>query len=162
MAFRKHLQLPRFQLTRRSTSGAVVQKDVGRGLKASSHISDEEGSSKKNYEPPCSNFDMDFGPVNETGSEPTFYAISQKASVTAWNSMRQSMLEAVTESYAMPEEQVCTFCFENLAQFRCVQCGPCSYYCAHCLPKLHLCSNIFHIPEEWKASILLPTCKHCL
>ena len=93
--------------------------------------------------------------MNETDNKPSFYTISQKASIAAWNSVRQSMLKAVTESCAMPDTQVCMFCFETSAQFRCIQCGQCSYYCDHCLPKLHSCANIFHVPEQWKVSILL-------
>ena len=63
------------------------------------------------------------------------------------------MLDAVVEMNAMPEQQVCTFCCENSADFRCVQCGPCCYYCKHCLSKLHLSTNLFRVPGEWKVSI---------
>lgn len=86
----------------------------------------------------------------EPSPGPGLYEISQKASVSAWECIRKSILKVVIESNAMPKNQLCTCCREVLATFRCVQCGPCVYFCAFCLPKQHIVSNIFHMPEEWK------------
>ena len=156
MLFHRHLKLPRFRLTQRSTSGAVVQKDVARGLEERVKVCPrsmmfEDASTPTAHDRETPGIDLDRTNCEPT-SEPTLYAISRKASVAAWNSLRQPMLEAVTESRAVPEEQECTFCLEARAKFRCVQCGPYCYYCDQCLAKLHLHSNIFHVPEQWKVS----------
>lgn len=81
---------------------------------------------------------------------PGIYEVSRKVSVTAWDSARESILKTVTEINAMPFNQLCTHCHEFLATFRCLLCGPCSYYCSSCLQKQHTQANIFHVPEEWK------------
>ena len=90
---------------------------------------------------------------------PGLYEISQKASVSAWKSIRKDVLKAVTETSAMSRNQICTCCCDALATFRCVQCGPCVYFCVSCLSKQHLKSNIFHIPEEWK---VCSECELCI
>ena len=60
----------------------------------------------------------------EPSPGPGLYEFSQKASVSAWESIRKSILKVVTESNAMPKNQLCICCREVLATFRCVQCGP--------------------------------------
>ena len=160
MAFHMQLRLPRFRLTQRSTDGTVVQKDIGRGLKKNFQVSPHSGTCEEGSTTTPTTVDHEFPYLNldnhmqdQTSSEPSFYTISRKESVAAWNSIRYPMLEAVTESYAMPEKQGCTFCSEAVAKYRCIHCGPYCYYCDHCVAKLHMDSNIFHVPEQWKVSV---------
>ena len=80
----------------------------------------------------------------------SLHVIKQKASVAAWGALRTQLLNTVTECSAMPEDQLCTHCCVAEASFRCLQCGPCSYYCHDCLHEWHTCNNVFHMAEEWK------------
>lgn len=162
MAFHMHLEVPHFRLTQRSTSGAVVQKDVVRGLKKRVEVSSrnrmfEEGSmsTAHDHESPDPCIDLDLSEENQTSSEPSLYAIGSKASVAAWNSVRYPVLKAVTESHAMPESR------SALSVLKPVLISdtytPYCYYCDQCLAKLHLHSNIFcvHVPEQWKVNTYL-------
>ena len=42
------------------------------------------------------------------------------------------------------------------------QCGPCTYFCGSCLEKQHTNSNIFHLPLQWKVSVLMQGLHHVL
>lgn len=146
MAYHRKLVLPAFKVTKRSTVGYIVERNVPRGFK-----SKEKEPVRPQDTPEVSTSGEDGIDFNgEPSLGPGLYEISQKASVSAWESIRKSILKAVTESNAMPKNQLCTCCNEVLATFRCVQCGPCIYFCASCLPRQHLQSNIFHMPEQWK------------
>ena len=151
MAYHRKLVLPAFKVTTHTTSGAVVEKDLPRGFKSNENKATvqeapESSSPVEDATQVYPEFSPDPGPPG-----PGLYEISQKVSVSAWKKVRHSLLKAVTESNAMPSNQLCTICCEpTLAMFRCIQCGPCVYFCASCLPTQHLQSNIFHVPEEWK------------
>ena len=80
----------------------------------------------------------------------------------SWQSIRQNILKTVTESNAMPSNQVCTCCCMDLAMFKCFMCGPCTYFCGSCLEKQHTNSNIFHLPLQWKVSVLMQGLHHVL
>ena len=149
MAYHRKLVLPAFKVTKRSTAGDIVEKDVPRGFKSKE---EEPFHPEDTAELSTGGEDgIDFNSwATESSPGPGLYEISQKASVSAWESIRKCVLKAVTESNAMPKNQLCTCCCEVLATFRCIQCGPHVYFCASCLPKQHLKSNIFHIPEQWK------------
>ena len=149
MAYHRKLVLPAFKVTKHSTAGDIVEKDVPRGFKSKE---EEPFHPEDTAELSTGGEDgIDFNSwATESSPGPGLYEISQKASVSAWESIRKCVLKAVTESNAMPTNQLCTCCCEVLATFRCIQCGPRVYFCASCLPKQHLKSNIFHIPEQWK------------
>ena len=92
-----------------------------------------------------------FGFASESEDQDvSFHEISQKRSIHAWNSLRESILAAVTECHEMPDGQMCTCCNAVFAMFRCIQCGPYMYFCDSCLPKSHLYTNVFHTPERWE------------
>ena len=83
-----------------------MHKDVGRRLKQKVQVCPdtglcEEGSTSTpnvvNHD--FSNPNLDSEVQDQSSSEPSFYAVSRKASVATWNSIRHSMLEAVTEYY---------------------------------------------------------------
>ena len=60
-------------------------------------------------------------------SLPSLHKIKQKASIAAWEAIRPAILNTVTESFAMPKDQLCTYCDVMPASFRCLQCGPSVY-----------------------------------
>ena len=64
---------------------------------------------------------------------PSLHAIKQAANTEAWT---------VIESHAMPSGKCCFVC-SDIAQYRCVQCGPNCYYCSQCLGYSHSMGNIF-------------------
>ena len=64
------------------------------------------------------------------------------------------MLAAVTESTAMPFDQLCLNC-QGTASLRCQRCGPFGSYCLECFNKLHKTVNIFHVAEKFEVR----TCK---
>ena len=83
--------------------------------------------------------------------EPTSYELESKASVAAWEEIRQSILHVVTESHAMQIGQKCLKC-EKSALLRCVQCGPTAFLCEDCFSDLHKYINTFHVAERWEVS----------
>lgn len=82
---------------------------------------------------------------------PTVHEMRQRAIATSWGSIRSCMLDMCTRNNAMPPSQVCTSCFMTNAEFRCLRCGPLSYYCVKCLD-IHSQQCVYHLPEIWKAS----------
>ena len=151
MAYRR-LLLPAFKVTKRSTAGDVVNTNIPRRYKSKESKGEESVLPEDTVE--VSTGEDQGISMNLRGEEsspgPGLYEISQKVSANAWESTRQHIVKALTELNAMPKNQLCTYCCKDLATFRCLQCGPCVYFCASCLPKEHLQSNIFHMPEQWK------------
>ena len=91
---------------------------------------------------------LDFGDHNLMISadidsmEPSFHEIQCKASINAWQQLRAEMLTVTTENSAMPIGQKC-WCCGVQASFRCVRCGPFSFYCFECFCQQHRTSNFF-------------------
>ena len=65
--------------------------------------------------------------------EPTGYEIESRSNVMGWWEIAQSMLEAVTEAYAMEPNQMCDIC-GNEVVFRCQQCGPVGFFLSGLFP----------------------------
>lgn len=82
-------------------------------------------------------------------TEPSLLEIQSKASISAWQQLREKILVITTESSAMPVGENCMYC-DDQAQFRCIKCGPFSYYCLLCFRQWHQTSNFFHIAERWE------------
>lgn len=79
--------------------------------------------------------------------EPSHHELQSKASISAWEGLRNSMLLVVTESCAMPVAQVCSSCASS-AEFWCQRCGPVAFYCYDCFNRQHRSMNIFHVAER--------------
>ena len=90
---------------------------------------------------------------NEREATPSvsLHAIKQKASVAAWDQMRDVLLRTAIESSALPIDQKCILCTEP-AIYRCTQCGAWAYYCKSCYSQAHSMTNIFHVGEVWEVS----------
>lgn len=169
MAFYQRLKLPRFKVAKHSICGAVVQNIIGRGLKDNTSL--ESSNSPEHSEKsevfclskPDSEEWHTFGFASESEDQDvSFHEISQKRSIHAWNSLRESILAAVTECHAMPDGQMCTCCNAVFATFRCIQCGPYMYFCDSCLPRSHLCTNVFHKPECWEVRTFTQYVVYCM
>ena len=87
----------------------------------------------------------------------TYDELESRSMVAGWNEIRESALNAITETAAMPLEQACINC-NSIALLRCRQCGPLGFYCLGCFQKYHKCVNFLHIPEKWEVNINL--CVH--
>ena len=143
-------------MTKWSTSGEVVKTTVPRQFSGnveidlcSNQCSEDTPEVGSSDETPDSA--QDLCPLGEGFDDlPGMYELSQKASVSAWDSIRRDILNTVTESSAMPSDQFCTDCGDALANFRCKHCGPGIFFCVSCVQKRHKQSNVFHIPEQWK------------
>ena len=72
--------------------------------------------------------------------EPSLHEIQSKASISAWQQLREGMLTITTENSAMPVGQKCLSC-DDQAFFRFVKCGPFSFYCFECFCRQHRTSN---------------------
>ena len=81
--------------------------------------------------------------------EPSLHEIQSKASISAWQQLQEEMLTITTENSAMPVGQKCLSC-DDQAFFRCVKCGPFSFYCFECFCRQHRTSNFFHVAEKWE------------
>ena len=87
---------------------------------------------------------------------PSLHAIKQAANTEAWKAIHTDLLRRVTESHAISGQ--CCFVCSDIAQYRCVQCGPNCYCCSQCLGYSYSMANIFHIPEEWVVSHYIIVC----
>lgn len=165
---KRKVRLPKLKATTRRVGQPVVHRLVPRGynfedeskkMRTAFSESEDEAqdemtsaavdTSAVSGEPECS-------PVDDTvsGWLPLLHEIKQKApSVAGWSTLRSALLRlsAITENSSMPHNQVCALC-PAVATFRCVQCGPCVYYCDHCLHDWHSRTNIFNLHEEWKVT----------
>lgn len=140
----------------RSTSGPVVNRVVERGMSCPNQsVGDASGDVEMaaSWSPPHDLSDS-FEEANDL-LEPSFYSVNQKVASAAWNSMRMNFLRAMTEIEGMSEGQLCTACESLPASFRCLQCGPLSYFCFNCLSKSHTSQSmrVFHVPEQWKVRV---------
>ena len=112
MAYHRKLVLPAFKVTRRSTAGDILEKDVPRGLKNRDepvYSEDTAELSSEEEDSHCVDFNSESW-TTEFSPGPELYEISQKASVSAWKSIRQGALKAVTETNTIPKNQICIFC----------------------------------------------------
>lgn len=82
-------------------------------------------------------------------TEPSLHEIQSKASIGAWQQLREKILSITTENSAMPVGQNCLYC-DDQAWLRCIKCGPFSYYCLHCFRQQHRTSNFFHVADKWE------------
>ena len=78
--------------------------------------------------------------------EPTVHELQSKSEAAAWESIRQGILSAVTESSTLSIGQMCHLC-PNPAIFR---CRPLVFYCFECYCKDQESRNLFHIAEKWE------------
>lgn len=85
--------------------------------------------------------------------EPSLHELQRKASISAWQQLRDEILTITTEQNAMPVGQKC-LCCDDQAQCRCVKCGPFSFYCLECFYQQHQTSNFFHVAEKWEVQII--------
>jgi hypothetical protein len=157
--------LPSLKLTRRPTIGQKgLQILHRRGLEPydfyiksnNEDTNSERGINQSDDE--CS-FAEDYNYMPEPelhAEEPTAYKLECQASIAGWNLIRKQMLDAVTESAAMPSMEICHYCNESSANVRCQQCGPLGLFCLSCFKKIHSSYNIFHIGEKWEDYHYIP------
>ena len=97
--------------------------------------------------------DEDPGLTTDSDPLPSLHEIKQKSKIAGWSTLRPAFITSIVQNSSMPVDQRCTLCVSTEATFRCIQCGPCAYYCNNCLNEWHSSTNIFHMPEEWKVVI---------
>ena len=98
MAYHRKLVLPAFKVTRHSTAGDFLEKDVPRGFKNRDEPVYSEDTAELNSEEEDHGVDFNSESwTTEFSPGPELYEISQKANVSAWKSVRQGALKAVTE-----------------------------------------------------------------
>lgn len=150
----KHVVLPPFKLTKRSSTGVQV-RDVHRSVfahrcapleppEAIPNADDVEESHSLLLEEP-----MDSEVSNFALEELTHHELQSRASVESWGKLRKMMISTAMEGCAMPIAQQCLLC-PSPALFRCQQCGPVVYYCSDCFCKQHESANFgryCHIPK---------------
>lgn len=136
------------RLTQRPTFGSKCTSIIHRSLSCSGAGPNDhpESPSSPLAEP---QFDELF--LDPAGTEPesTEHELRCLSSVEGWESIRDGLRKAVTESAAMPLDQRCVNCNEP-ASLRCQRCGPLGFYCSSCFGMLHCQVNVLHIPEKWE------------
>ncbi len=95
---------------------------------------------------------MDMHEDEITSNLPSLHEIKQAASVAVWAAIREGLMDVCTGNNAMPVDQRCTCCSLSDAVYRCLQCGPYTYYCKDCLNVQHTENCVYHIPELWTVS----------
>ena len=157
MAWLMKLKLPKFKVTHIAESN--TRRSLPRGRK-------EAGSGvflEHDLPTHCDDAEPDFHlepsvpesiDVSHTGAGVSLHAVKQKATTTAWESVRALLRGAAIESCAMPISQDCIRC-ANSATHRCTQCGAWAYYCASCFSQAHLLTNFFHVGKVWEVYLLL-------
>ena len=178
----KKLKLRPFTVKRPLSSGELATKTMKRGMpgerpgqvqskffdnrKCEDNMIDNEQTTAHSPPSECLNdphddLDIEFEddhsdsmPLDDFKDLASLHEIRQKASVSSWKLIRSSLLTALVENNTLPLHQSCTICNTNSACFRCVNCGPCVYYCYDCLNESHTNRNVFHLPEEWKVFII--------
>ena len=155
MAWSTKLKLPAFKVTQRSSSAPTLLRKVPRGK--SKGLNDVVDS----VEDPEEDEQLQFSQSTSTHLEPSdcvgqnvsLHSVKERASASAWAQIRSLLRNAVVECSAMPSDQSCILCLEA-AVYRCLQCGPCAYYCHGCFGRAHSITNIFHTGEVWQVNTL--------
>ena len=135
------ISLRALKVTKRPTFGSKSFSHIERGVQYPGQLSVEEHSDQLQSESHLNSQlgeatdtkDHEHGvymypPYDDGQQEPTGYEIESRSNVMWWREIAQSMLEAVTEAYAMEPNQLCDIC-GNKAVFRCQQCGPFGFCC---------------------------------
>ncbi len=154
---RFNVKLPKFKLTKRSTTGQVSHQVVPLGCL--------ERESKTALESPLEPPAPSSGPPVFSGNEatsddqsfPSLHHIMQKQTAESWGKIRASMLNIATESEAMPIGEKCYLCKVAEASYRCLQCSSVVFYCPECFSTAHSKTNLFHKAEIWEVSTSLTT-----
>ena len=95
----------------------------------------EEGKTKTNVLEEETNDNQEF--VN------TSYHNAQKQLFENWKEILPKLFNIMVENNALPKNQKCFKC-ENLANYRCLDCGPNIYFCSYCEELFYHNINIFH------------------
>ena len=139
------ISLPALKVTRRPTFSSKSVEIIQRG---------EPSRSSHQSVGLADHLDMDLGFSSvPTIVEPTTYELESRSSIAGWKEIRVKMRNAVTESSAMPLDQVCVVC-GVLASIQCQQCGALGFYCLDCFVKSHCHVNFFHVAEKWEVIII--------
>ena len=73
----------------------------------------------------------------------TSYHNAQKQLCENWKEILPKLFNIMVENNALPKNQKCFKC-ENLADYRCLDCGSNIYFCSYCEKLFHHNINIFH------------------
>ena len=146
------MKLPAFKVTQTTSSAPTVHRHVPRGQFTACNsqyidASDCEVPSQheESVDVERERMESDFSShMDCLGQSVSLHAVKQQVSACAWGQIRSVLRKAVVESSAMPKNQVCILC-SKMALYRCIQCGPNSYYCCDCFGQAHKSVNIFHI-----------------
>ena len=157
-AKRVKFKLPSLKLSQRSTSGEQIHRIVPRGCVLASQHDTEKAMEEEDNDNVGSESGFDGGSFNDItpvppANEPSLHEITQKASIASWSRMRLDLLRTVIESNCMPHDQYCSKCFSQQATYRCLQCGPKSYFCHNCFGEVHNTMNFFHTGEAWDSEV---------
>ncbi|XP_028417867.1 uncharacterized protein LOC114542545 [Dendronephthya gigantea] len=85
------------------------------------------------------------------------YAKRQESSSLNWLKIRSYLRDAVIESECIPVGQICNNCNVESANFRCLRCGIGNFFCETCVASIHSNVCIFHVIEQWKDGMFLPS-----
>ena len=112
MAYRR-LSLPVLRVTKRPATGRTSLQFVhdeipGPSSSASVGSGEEEGSREEENTAPFPDGEDTVDPfIACSTSEPTLHELESRASATAWQKIRKDIMDTVTETAAMPLNQVC-------------------------------------------------------
>ncbi len=134
--------------SRNHKPGFIVRKAV-KAINISTDESTQPGT-VSDHEPTgdCGE-DEDMFPSGEDTS--TEHTRRKEKMAEKWNDLRCSVTKVMVEGFSLPEA-ICSRCYTK-ANVRCVQCGPCAYYCEECGASAHRSSLFHHVPEVWKVII---------
>lgn len=111
-------------------------------ISLSDHTSDQEECYSEEVYQGCN--------VEDATSSSTEHTKRKEKMAEKWNGLRYNATKALVEGFGLPGA-MCSICGEK-ANVRCVQCGPCSFYCHCCAILAHKSSLYHHFPEIWKVS----------
>lgn len=169
MSFIRRHKLRSFVITTVDSSGKTEKKTLKRGHK-------EQLLTESDIKPKFQKMD-EAEPTDQTDNEespdwqdmnehetisleqlPSLHSIRQKANVAAWLSTRSFLINVCSEMNSLRADQLCSLCDTNKAMFRCIQCGPLTYFCSLCLHSYHLKTSVLHSPEEFKVTEPMQLC----
>ncbi len=115
-----------------------------------STATDHEPSTATDHEPGADCAEVEDGTTSGEATS-TEHARRKEKLAEKWKELRRNATKVIVEGFALPEAICCRCCTK--AYVRCVQCGPCVYYCGECGVSAHQTCLYHHFPEVWKVRL---------
>jgi hypothetical protein len=89
-------------------------------------------------------YEYEYENKEDESEHPRTYKERKKREAENWKLNFEDIDKTMRDDFLFPNNTLCTENCNAKATIRCIDCGPCSFFCNECCSKLHRQNNIFH------------------